>query len=121
MSTIKVDTIKDTNNVEVYTAKAWVNFDGTTATIRSDGNVTSIIDNGTGNFTVNFTNAMTDNNYSYCINGWKSAAYSPHADIYFGASSYSTYVTTSSIQIGFAGTSGFTVSDPNVMSVVIFR
>ena len=121
MSTIKVDTIKTTSNVEVFTCKAWVNFDGTTAGIRASGNVTSVVDNGTGNFTVNFTNSMTDNNYSYAVNGWKIGGYSPHADIYFGGSGYSTYVTTSSIQVGYAGTSGFTVSDPNVMSIVIFR
>jgi len=64
MSTIKVDTIKTTSNVEVFTAKAWVNFNGTTAGIRGSGNVSSIVDNGTGNFTVNFATAMTDVNYA---------------------------------------------------------
>jgi len=67
MSTIKVDTIKNTSNVEVYTAKAWVNFDGTQTAanmIRSSGNVSSITDNGTGDYTVNFTTAMTDVNYA---------------------------------------------------------
>jgi len=65
MSTIKVDTIKNTSNVEVFTAKAWVNFNGTgTVAIRASGNVSSIVDNGTGNFTVNFATAMTDVNYA---------------------------------------------------------
>jgi hypothetical protein len=64
MSTIKVDTIKNTSNVEVFTCKAWVNFNGTTAGIRGSGNVSSITDNGTGNFTVNFATAMTDVNYA---------------------------------------------------------
>ena len=65
MSTIKVDTIKNTSNVEVYTAKAWVNFKGTgTVAIRASGNVTSITDNGTGDYTVTFTTAMTDANYA---------------------------------------------------------
>jgi hypothetical protein len=48
-------------------AKAWVNFDGTTAspsTIRSSFNVTSVTKNGTGDYTVNFTNAFSDANYS---------------------------------------------------------
>ena len=71
MSTIKVDTIKDTNNVEVYTAKAWVNFDGTgTVAIRESGNVSSITDNGTGNYDVNFTTAMSDANYSTVCGGY---------------------------------------------------
>jgi hypothetical protein len=49
----------------VYACRAWVNFDGTgTVAIRASGNVSSITDNGTGNYTVNFTTAMPDANYS---------------------------------------------------------
>ncbi len=46
-------------------SKAWVNFNGTgVVAIRAQYNVTSITDNGTGNYTVNFTNAMSDANYA---------------------------------------------------------
>ena len=49
-----------------YGCRAWVNFNGTsTVAIRASGNVTSITDNGTGNYTVNFTTAMPDANYSW--------------------------------------------------------
>ena len=49
----------------VYAARAWVNFNGTgTVAIRASANVTSITDNGTGDYTVNFTTAMPDGNYS---------------------------------------------------------
>ena len=49
----------------VYAARAWVNFNGTsTVAIRDSGNVSSITDNGTGDYTVNFTTAMPDANYS---------------------------------------------------------
>ena len=45
-------------------AKAWVNFNGTgTVAIRASFNVSSITDNGTGDYTVNFTTAMVDANY----------------------------------------------------------
>lgn len=48
-----------------YGCRAWVNFNGTgTVAIRASGNVTSITDNGTGDYTVNFTNAMPDVNFS---------------------------------------------------------
>jgi hypothetical protein len=48
-----------------YGCRAWVNFDGTgTPAIRASGNVSSITDNGTGDYTVNFTTAMPDANYS---------------------------------------------------------
>ena len=47
-----------------YGCRAWVNFNGTgTVAIRASGNVSSVADNGTGNYTVNFTNAMPDANY----------------------------------------------------------
>ena len=51
----------------IYGARAWVNFNGTgTVAIRASGNVSSITDNGNGDYTVNFTTAMADANY--CVN-----------------------------------------------------
>lgn len=48
-----------------YGVRAWVNFNGTgTVAIRASGNVSSITDNGTGSYTINFTTAMPDANYS---------------------------------------------------------
>ena len=45
-------------------ALAWVNFNGiTSVTIRSSYNVSSITRNGTGDYTVNYTNALADANY----------------------------------------------------------
>ena len=49
----------------LYMCRAWVNFNGTgTVAIRASGNVSSITDNGTGNYTVNFTTAMPNANYA---------------------------------------------------------
>ena len=49
-----------------YGCRAWVDFDGTgTPAISASGNVTSITDNGVGNYTVNFTTAMPDASYAY--------------------------------------------------------
>jgi len=48
-----------------YGCRAWVNFNGTgTVAIRASGNVSSITDNGTSDYTVNFSAAMPDANYS---------------------------------------------------------
>jgi hypothetical protein len=53
------------SDAEAYGCRAWVNFNGTgTPAIRASGNVSSITDNGTGDYTVNFTTAMPDANYS---------------------------------------------------------
>ena len=73
MSTAKFDTLSNlagTQTVPVATvaqgsAKAWVNFNGTgTVAIRAAFNVSSITDNGTGDYTVNFITALPDRNYS---------------------------------------------------------
>lgn len=46
-------------------AKAWVNFNGTgTLAIRSSFNVSSVTDNGTGDYTINFTTPFSDGNYA---------------------------------------------------------
>lgn len=53
------------NDATVGVCRAWVNFNGTgTVAIRASFNVTSITDNGTGDYTVNFTTAISDANYS---------------------------------------------------------
>lgn len=54
------------SSATAYGCRAWVNFNGTgTVAIRASGNVSSITDNGTGDYTVNFTTAMPDANYSF--------------------------------------------------------
>ena len=71
-STTVVDNLNaDTVDGEHATgiAKAWVMFDGTTnvggfCTIGASFNVDSVTDNGTGDYTINFTNAFTDANYA---------------------------------------------------------
>ena len=59
-----------------YSARAWVNFNGTgTIAIRASGNVSSITDNGVGDYTVNFTTAMSDANYTLAVQWGPSATY----------------------------------------------
>jgi hypothetical protein len=70
MSTLRVNSITDATggsaNLSIPgAAKAWVNFNGTgTVAIRASLNVSSITDNGVGDYTVNLTNALADANYS---------------------------------------------------------
>ena len=52
----------------MYACRAWVNFDGTgTVAIRASGNVSSITDNGTGDYTVNFITPMENANYAISV------------------------------------------------------
>ena len=69
MSTLRVNSLLNAAGTDTPAidglAKAWVNFNGTgTVAIREQFNVSSITDNGTGTYTVNFTNAMPDANYA---------------------------------------------------------
>lgn len=71
MSEIRATTISDAAGTGPITltkqsaAKAWVNFNGsgTIATRNSQG-ISGLVDNGTGNYTINFTSAMSDVDYA---------------------------------------------------------
>ena len=111
----QVPTISGT--APLYLCRAWVNFNGTgTVASRASGNVTSITDNGVGNYTVNFTTAMPDANYSWSSNVWGYECSPPDSG---------TPITTSSLQINtyyVAGTTGQRTSwDAQYASVSIFR
>jgi len=59
--------LKVQSNGVTTNALAWVNFNGTSSTPitpRSNYNVSSVTKNSTGNYTLNFTNSLTDANYA---------------------------------------------------------
>lgn len=130
MSTLRTNTISNaggTASVPVDTvvsgsAKAWVNFNGTgTVAIRQAFNVTSITDNGVGDYTVNFTSAMADANYS-------AVGVSQYGGSGVGANRFSLHTTTpqatGSVRIatGTQDASGFQVfNDSAIICVSIFR
>lgn len=83
MSTIKTTTLSNiagdktipVDRVAQGTAAAWVNFNGTgTVAIRAAFNVSSITDNGVGDYTANFTTALPDANYAANITSGLGAA-----------------------------------------------
>lgn len=102
-----------------YGCRAWVNFNGTgTVAIRASGNVSSITDNGTGNYTVNFTTAMPDANYSTTIAAQANdTTNSRYATLGANTGTYSTTgVSVRHITQGSAA-----LSDPLIYCVAIFR
>jgi hypothetical protein len=99
-----------------YGCRAWVNFNGTsTVAIRASGNVTSITDNGTGDYTINFTNALPDANYSIVGTADTTSFINRSVAIWSG-----TNQTASLVRVGTLSTggSGF---DANYVSVAVFR
>lgn len=92
-----------TGTAPIYACRAWVNFNGTgTVAIRASGNVSSITDNGTGDYTVNFTTAMPDANY--CLSGIVSS----DATWPRGISLHNTIGPTTSNARIYTGTTGST-------------
>lgn len=108
----------------LYMCRAWVNFNGTgTVAIRASGNVSSITDNGVGDYTVNFTTAMPDANYNSTI-GYVSTALvpsgstsSPTVDI----SSYSTSGVSLRAYTYLGTTNDSTYADFSTVCVSVFR
>ena len=105
----------------VYACRAWVNFNGTgTVAIRASGNVSSITDNGTGDYTINFTTAMPDANYAVSgTNAFSGANTSLYAIKPYTNGSFAV----GSIRINSVFASGGTtdVWDTNTLTVAIFR
>jgi len=100
--------------------KAWVNFNGTgTVAIRASGNVTSITDGGTGDYTVNFTTAMTDANYAAVFGGQGSTGASL-AYVTGRGNNATLQQTTTTLNISTSNGAN-AATDPLVASVAIFR
>ena len=100
----------------IYACRAWVNFNGTgTVAIRASGNVSSITDNGAGNYTVNFTTAMKDNNFATSALMGSARSYSGWSDIIVKGNQTNTNVTVSTESVYGGG-----YDNSNVL-VSIFR
>ena len=102
-----------------YGCRAWVNFNGTgTPAIRGSGNVSSITDNGTGDYTVNFTTAMPDINYCSLATGTGQEGVS--IDGYVNFRDTVTNKLVGSVRVQEVLQSGSPYDTPN-MNVAIFR
>jgi hypothetical protein len=103
----------------IFAARAWVNFNGTgTVAIRGSGNVSSITDNGTGDYTVNFTTAMPDANYATLVSGDQQGSGVVNNAI--GTFETSPAGTTSSVRVISQRSNGAETDLLNI-SVAIFR
>lgn len=103
-----------------YGCRAWVNFNGTgTVSITASGNVSSITDNGVGNYTVNFANAMSDANYNFVTNSSNttSANILCIAQLNWDAPTK----TTSALRIYNLKSNTGALTDQDTISVSIFR
>jgi len=104
----------------VYACRAWVNFNGTgTVAIRASGNVSSITDNGVGEYTMNFTTAMQDVNYTLvgaCADAGKN-----RTRVFSGVSSTNTTISTSAVAITIDRHDSTSRDDMSYVYASVFR
>jgi len=108
-----------------YVCRAWVNFNGTgTVAIRASGNVSSITDNGVGDYTVNFTTAMPDANYcvagSCCIGSSLSNSGGILSEAASGANTFALK-TVSAVRVVTSDNNTDSLFDAFTANVAIFR
>lgn len=117
------DALNATGNAPVYACRAWVNFNSVgVVAIRASGNVSSITDNGVGDFTINFTTAIQDANYAIAgVTGNADVTANPTAA---SVRAQSGEITTTSCRVRTANhfiNSGAAAYDMPYNSVIIFR
>jgi hypothetical protein len=122
---ITISTLKDdagvlaTQNGMTGIAKAWVNFNGTgTPAINSSFNVSSITDNGTGDYTINFTTALPNANYSW--SGMATDTGGFNFNFPSVGARQSGNMTTTTLRIGTAYQQGAVATDFSVVMVQVF-
>ncbi len=123
VSTLNNDTgVLATQNGMTGIAKAWVNFNGTgTVAINSSFNVSSITDNGTGDYTVNFTTAMPNINYSVAGSAMFSSNVNAHVVCYGDVNGASgTLPTTSAFRFRTMYLSGPAAQDCTYVNIAVF-
>ena len=131
--TIVCDVISDgagnstaTDNAIYGSAKAWVNFNGSTAAIRASYNISSITRASTGYYTINFTNTLADANY--CALGSYSCDGSTNYPAALGVNTNFSNVVVSPTSSAFTVTTGKLSSsglgnaiDPTYVNISVFR
>lgn len=109
-----------TNNLSKQVCKAWVNFNGTVVTIRDSYNVASITDNGTGDYTVNFTSPMPNPNYSVnvCVKEFVGSLGSSVYGAFGNGTGEGDTFATNFVRVG--AKAGSTYYDANYVFVQVF-
>jgi hypothetical protein len=107
----------------IYSCRAWVNFNGTgTVAIRASGNVSSITDNGTGDYTVNFTTALADADYTPVLGVQADQISSTNnGNVYGEIARFSNALATTSARLAWGVGGTTSKSDPTIATVAIFR
>lgn len=119
LNTVGATQLGQSGSAPVYAARAWVNFNGSgTPAVVAGGNVSSITDNGVGDYTVNLTTAMADANYAVTATASTGAT-----QAYFDVRGDTTTLTTSAFRLNVHTQSGGVPvkSDPATVYAMVIR
>lgn len=122
-SVIKNDTtsppaFQNSAGTEIGTlCRAWVNFNGSAATIRTSFNVSSVTLNGTGDYTVTFTNAFADANYCAVFGAGSQAA---GVGAYVTEQNDSVLRSTTQLRL-YTTSNGTTLRTTSIVNMAVFR
>ena len=124
--TLTISTLSDGTNSTSSTnciqgsAKAWVNYTGAAGAVQASYNVSSVTRNGTGDYTINFTNALTDANYAIA-GGLLGTTVSGGSFQIAGASATGTPTTKTTTQVRVYSANNSGVFDSGNISAIILR
>lgn len=103
-----------------FGARAWVNFNGTgTIAIVASGNVTSLTDNGVGDYSINFTTAMPDANYAVTGSATDNTNASANLMIIYSATSGGSGPSTTFVRISIVNTNSGAIDVSLVTAMVV--
>jgi len=127
--TLTISTLSDGTNSTSSTnpilgsAKAWVNFNGSSAAVVASYNVSSITRASAGVYTINMTNALADNKYIVLGTVSSSAGnvFPSAVGMFFNTSNVYTAPTTSSFIMYQLNYNGTTAIDPVYVGLAVFR
>ena len=126
MSEIRANTVSDAAGTGPatltgqYAAKAWANFNGTgTVAIRQSGNVSSITDNGTGIYGLNFSTALQDADYA--VSGTAGPGTANQTQYAIEIDNLSLSASVANINVGVTSSGSTSGSDASIVTVMIIR
>jgi hypothetical protein len=104
---------------KAYACRAWVHFTASNATINGSGNISSVTRNGTADYTIAFSTAMSDGAYTIngCLKPTSAQTGNNARDVHVAAE---TYPSTTSFRIRTV-TAGAGFEEPEYVYITVHR
>lgn len=117
MPILKVTKLQTIAGLDRYTAKAWVNVNGTgVVAIRASGNTSSVTDQGVGAYYMNFATTLADGNYSY------THSYSNEINVQHGIGVVQNSFTSATLGVAhFNGANTLNTVDKSYVFITVFN